>query len=100
VDLTGCFKRTAQGGDTSTTWPWLRKTAPTGDYHYFYGLFLKKNGRKDNALYHLGEALKLLGRDPEKSRRVQKEIDSLKKGQDAPDSPSSSAKRWGASRRM
>ncbi|MGV8079627.1 MAG: M48 family metalloprotease [Syntrophales bacterium] len=76
------------------------RTGRTGDYHYFYGLFLKKNGRKDNALYHLGEALKLLGRDPEKSRRVQKEIDSLKKGQDAPDSPSSSAKRWGASRRM
>ncbi|NPU85734.1 MAG: M48 family metalloprotease [Syntrophaceae bacterium] len=77
------------------------RTGRTGDYHYFYGLFLKKNGRKDNALYHLEEARKLLGRDPEKSRRVQKAIDSLKKGQDNPDSPpSNSAKRWGASRRM
>ena len=77
------------------------KTGRTGDYHYFYGLFLKINKRKDNALYHLEEARKLLRRDLEKSRRIQKEIDSLKKGQDAPDSPpSNSAKRWGASRRI
>jgi tetratricopeptide (TPR) repeat protein len=70
------------------------RTGRTGDYHYFYGLFLKKQNRKDNALYHLEEAKKLLGRDPEKSRRIQKAIDSLKKGQDAPDSPpSNSAKR-------
>jgi beta-barrel assembly-enhancing protease len=76
------------------------KTGRTGDYHFFYGLFLKKNGRKENALYHLEEARKFFANDPEKSQRIKQEIESLKKNQDAPTPPSNSAKRWGSSRRM
>lgn len=69
------------------------RTGRTGDYHYFYGLFLKQNNRRENALYHLEEARKLFANDPVRSGRIRQEIESLKKNQDAPAPPSNSATR-------
>ena len=53
------------------------KTGQTGDSHYYFGLYFKKKGKMDSALFHLKAALKDFSTDHPKWSEIKKEIDSL-----------------------
>ncbi len=53
------------------------KTGQTGDSHYYFGLYFKKKGKMDSALFHLKAALKDVSPDHPKWSEIKKEIDSL-----------------------
>ena len=49
------------------------------DSHYYFGLYFKKKGKADSALFHFRAALKLLPPDTPRAKKVAKEIESLKR---------------------
>ena len=53
------------------------KTGGAGDSHYYFGLFFKKKGKVESALFHFKAALKEFSRNPPKIKEIQKEIDAL-----------------------
>jgi predicted Zn-dependent protease len=55
------------------------KTAQAGDSHYFFGLYFKKKGKVESALFHFKSALKEYPPSHPKSEEIKKEIDSLKR---------------------
>ena len=50
-----------------------------GDSHYYFGLYFKKKGKPESALFHFSKALKLFPANPARSREIAKEIESLKR---------------------
>jgi predicted Zn-dependent protease len=50
-----------------------------GDSHYYFGLYFKKKGKVDSALFHFRAAMKHLPPDTDRIQKVNKEIDSLKR---------------------
>lgn len=55
------------------------KTAQTGDSHYYFGLYFKKKGKMDSALFHLKAALKGLPSSDPRTAEIKKQIDSIKR---------------------
>jgi predicted Zn-dependent protease len=55
------------------------KANQTGDSHYYFGLYFKKKGKPDSALFHFKAALKHFPADTIRSQQISKEIDSLKR---------------------
>ena len=53
------------------------KTGGTGDSHYYFGLYFKKKGKTESALFHFKAALKEYSQIHPKTKEIQKEIDSL-----------------------
>jgi beta-barrel assembly-enhancing protease len=54
------------------------KTGRAGDSHYYFGLYFKKKGKVDSALFHLKAAQKDFSPDHPKMIEIKKEIDSLR----------------------
>jgi predicted Zn-dependent protease len=50
-----------------------------GDSHYYFGLYFKKRGRGDSALFHFKAALKHYPPDTVRARAIAKEIASMKR---------------------
>ena len=50
-----------------------------GDSHYYFGLYFKKKGKTDSALFHFRAAIKHLPPDTARAEKVAKEIESLKR---------------------
>jgi hypothetical protein len=55
------------------------KANQTGDSHYYFGLYFKKKGKPDSALFHFKAALKLFPPETIRSQQISKEIDALKR---------------------
>ena len=55
------------------------KANEQGDSHYYFGLYFKKKGKLDSALFHFQAAMKLFPADAARSREIAKEIKSLKR---------------------
>lgn len=55
------------------------KANQTGDSHYYFGLYFKKKGKPDSALFHFKAALKYFPPETIRSQQISKEIDSLKR---------------------
>jgi beta-barrel assembly-enhancing protease len=53
------------------------KMGQAGDSHYYFGLYFKKKGKLDSALFHLKAALKDIPPD-HRARDIKKQIDSIK----------------------
>ncbi len=53
------------------------KSRQSGDSHYYFGLYFKKKGKNDSALFHFKEAQKYLRGDAARLKEIEKEIDSL-----------------------
>lgn len=53
------------------------KTGGAGDSHYYFGLYFKKKGKVESALFHFKAALKEFSQNHPKAKEIQKEIDSL-----------------------
>jgi tetratricopeptide (TPR) repeat protein len=55
------------------------KANQMGDSHYYFGLYFKKKGKADSALFHFKAAIKHLPQDAARSKEIAKEIESLKR---------------------
>jgi beta-barrel assembly-enhancing protease len=55
------------------------KANETGDSHYYFGLYFKKKGKPDSALFHFKAALKYFPTETIRSQEISKEIESLKR---------------------
>jgi predicted Zn-dependent protease len=55
------------------------KAGKLGDSHYYFGLYFKKKGKKDSALFHLKAAQKEYPPDAIRSGEIAREIESLKR---------------------
>lgn len=55
------------------------KANQMGDSHYYFGLYFKKKGKADSALFHFKAALKHLPPDAARAQKITKEIESLKR---------------------
>ncbi len=55
------------------------KAKQMGDSHYYFGLYFKKKGKPDSALFHFKTALKYFPPEIIRSREIIKEIESLKR---------------------
>lgn len=55
------------------------KTNQLGDSHYYFGLYFKKKGKADSALFHFKAAMKHLPSDTARSQKIAREIESLKR---------------------
>jgi predicted Zn-dependent protease len=53
------------------------KMGRTGDSHYYFGLYFKKKGKTDSALFHLKAARKDLPPDDPRASEIKKQIDSM-----------------------
>jgi tetratricopeptide (TPR) repeat protein len=53
------------------------KTGGAGDSHYYFGLYFKKKGKVESALFHFKAALKEFSQNQPKAKEIKKEIDSL-----------------------
>ncbi|MDP2838929.1 MAG: tetratricopeptide repeat protein, partial [Syntrophales bacterium] len=53
------------------------KTGGAGDSHYYFGLYFKKKGKVESALFHFKAALKEFSQNQQKAKEIKKEIDSL-----------------------
>ncbi len=53
------------------------KTGRNGDSHYYFGLYFKKKGKVESALFHFKAALKEFSLNHPKAEEVKKEMDSL-----------------------
>lgn len=50
-----------------------------GDSHYYFGLYFKKKGKPESALFHFDKAAKLFPASSTRAREIAKEIESLKR---------------------
>ena len=48
-----------------------------GDFHYYFGLYLKKAKKKDSSLFHFKEALKYYSVSSERAEAINKAIKEL-----------------------
>jgi beta-barrel assembly-enhancing protease len=55
------------------------KANQTGDSHYYFGLYFKKKGKPESALFHFKAATKYFSPDVARSREIAKQIESLKR---------------------
>lgn len=55
------------------------KAGQLGDSHYYFGLYFKKKGKTESALFHFRAALKHPSTDAARSQTITKEIESLKR---------------------
>jgi predicted Zn-dependent protease len=55
------------------------KTGQIGDSHYYFGLYFKKKGKMDSALFHLKAALKDLPSTDPRTAEIKKQVDSIKR---------------------
>jgi beta-barrel assembly-enhancing protease len=55
------------------------KANQTGDSHYYFGLYFKKKGKSESALFHFKAATKYFSPDTARSREITKQIESLKR---------------------
>lgn len=55
------------------------KANQPGDSHYYFGLYFKKKGKPDSALFHFKAALKSFPPEAIRSQEIAKEIESLKR---------------------
>ncbi|MHB8908266.1 MAG: M48 family metallopeptidase [Syntrophales bacterium] len=55
------------------------KANQTGNSHYYFGLYFKKKGKPDSALFHFKAALKYFPPETSRSQEISKEIESLKR---------------------
>jgi beta-barrel assembly-enhancing protease len=55
------------------------KVNQTGDSHYYFGLYFKKKGKPESALFHLKAAIRYFSPDTARAREITKQIESLKK---------------------
>ena len=55
------------------------KANQLGDSHYYFGLYFKKKGKADSALFHFKAAMKHVPSDAPLSQKIAKEIESLKR---------------------
>jgi predicted Zn-dependent protease len=49
-----------------------------GESHYNFGIYFKKKGKSESALFHFREALKYMAPESMRGTEIQKEIDSMK----------------------
>jgi beta-barrel assembly-enhancing protease len=54
------------------------KTGQAGDSHYYFGIYFKKKGKMDSALFHLKAAQRNFPPSHPKMDEIKKEIDSIK----------------------
>ena len=54
------------------------KTGGAGDSHYYFGLYFKKKGKVESALFHFKAALKEFSQNHPRAKEIKKEIDSLR----------------------
>jgi beta-barrel assembly-enhancing protease len=54
------------------------KLGLAGDSHYYFGLYFKKKGKMDSALFHLKAALKDIPPNHPRASDIKKQIDSIK----------------------
>lgn len=55
------------------------KAKQMGDSHYYFGLYFKKKGKTDSAIFHFTAALKHLPPDTARAQTITKELGSLKR---------------------
>jgi predicted Zn-dependent protease len=55
------------------------KMGQMGDSHYYFGLYFKKKGKPDSALFHLKAALKDLPPNDPRAGEIKKQINSIKR---------------------
>ncbi|EKD22061.1 MAG: hypothetical protein ACD_87C00182G0001 [uncultured bacterium] len=55
------------------------KVNQLGDSHYYFGLYFKKKGKTDSALFHFKAAMKYVPPDAARAQKITKEIESLKR---------------------
>jgi predicted Zn-dependent protease len=55
------------------------KANQTGDSHYYFGLYFKKKGKPESALFHFKASLKYFPPETIRTREITKEIESLKR---------------------
>jgi len=60
------------------------KVNQTGDSHYYFGMYFKKKGKNDSAIFHFSAALKHFDANTPRSREISKEIDALKRSNKTP----------------
>jgi len=51
----------------------------TGDSHYYFGIYFKKKGKPESALFHFKAAIKYFSPDTARAREIAKQINSLKR---------------------
>jgi predicted Zn-dependent protease len=54
------------------------KTGGAGDSHYYFGLYFKKKGKVESALFHFKAALKEFSQNHPRAKEIQKEIELLR----------------------
>jgi len=55
------------------------KVNQTGDSHYYFGIYFKKKGKPESALFHFKAATKYFSPDTTRAREIAKQIESLKR---------------------
>ena len=55
------------------------KVNQTGDSHYYFGIYFKKKGKPESALFHFKAATKYFSPDTARAREIAKQINSLKR---------------------
>ncbi len=55
------------------------RTGKDGPSHYNFGIYFKKKGKPDRAIYHLQEALKYYPPESDRAAEINAEIEELKK---------------------
>jgi len=60
------------------------RTSNPGESHYHFGIFFKKKGKDESALFHFREALKHVPASTARAAELNREIESLQKGKKPP----------------
>lgn len=63
------------------------RTGDEGMSHYNFGIYFKKKGKTDSAIYHFQSALKSFSPDSDKYAEISAELEQLKKARKAPQRP-------------
>ncbi|MEN6467291.1 MAG: M48 family metalloprotease [Syntrophaceae bacterium] len=63
------------------------RTGDEGMSHYNFGIFFKKKGKQDSAIFHFQSALKSFPPDSDKYAEISSELEQLKKARKAPPRP-------------
>lgn len=63
------------------------RTGDNGMSHYNFGIYFKKKGKSDSAIFHFQSALKSFSPDSDKYAEISSELEELKKARKAPPRP-------------
>jgi tetratricopeptide (TPR) repeat protein len=66
------------------------RTGDNGMSHYNFGIYFKKKGKPDSAIFHFQSALKSFSPDSDKYAEISSELEDLKKARKAPPRPDTS----------